>query len=130
MNNEVTIWDNRPRLANLTPKEEYDYISNIINNLKSVKEMTIDDWIGFNEEDPDEGPKTEFYDIRYIIGTNGEYQHVQLTIACGGPTIIMYTQTKDCHLYWGGDHYSITIDLEICEAIDDHFEQYYDATRS
>ena len=127
MTNEekFTVWDNRPKLITLegdnTPLT--DWIQSAKAQLKGAQERTLEDWIGVDEETGEHN--RDFLNIDFIIGSDGEYKSVILLDTFGGPNCYLRTDDKEYHLYWGGEHYSVPIDTNICDAIDEHFEEYY-----
>ena len=74
--------------------------------------------------DDNEWEHPEFYDIKVIMSLDGKYHGCEVAIAVGGPGIYIHTREKECHLYWGGSHYYITLDSSLCEALDDYIEQF------
>ena len=123
--NDIAIWDHRPHLANLeednTPGT--DWIRSVKAQLLHAANATTEDWIGTNEEGY---PNRDFLDIKYIIDQDGNYENVELLCTFGGPNCYLHTKECEYHLYWGGDHYSVSLDADVCEAIDDHFRNYYE----
>ena len=121
---KFTVWDNRPNLIELKDDgtNQTAWIRSAKAQLKGAQERTIKDWIDVDEDGYD---NNEFLNIDFIIGSEGEYKSVILLDTFGGPNCYLKTDDKEYHLYWGGEHYSVPIDTKICEAIDEHFEEYY-----
>ena len=125
--NDIAIWNHRPQLANLEEDNTHqtDWIRSVKHQLAHAANATIEDWIGIDEET--EEPNNDFLDITFIINQEGDYQHVELLDTYGGPNCWLRTKECEYHLYWGGDHYSVSLDAGVCEAIDDHFRNYYES---
>ena len=84
----------------------------------------------------DNGEATDLYsyfedalDIEYHIGGDGEYRGVAVTIATGGPHIEVDTSDRAVKLWWGGDKAQWSICGDTADAIDEIFEEYYQAIR-
>ncbi len=82
----------------------------------------------------DNGEATDLYsyfedalDIEYRINGNGEYKSVAVTITTGGPHIEVDTGDGAVKLWWGGEKAEWSIDRNTVDAIDDIFEEYYQA---
>lgn len=131
MREEVTIWERRDiivNLNNLDPNDRHhDWMRSAKAQLEHATRRTIDDWIGLDEESGE--PNNEFYNIEYIIGSDGKYKHVILLDACGGPSCYLYTASCEYHLCWAGTRWYVMIDRDICEAINEHFEQYFECLK-
>ena len=129
-----TVWDNRATLINLKEKDDGTnqtaWIRTALHQLQAAQKRTLEDWMGPDEDDDpeDHHPDANFLGVRYIIDYEGDYLSVILTDAYGGPNCYLRTDDKEYHLYWGGEHYSVPISLDICEKIDEYFEEYYNST--
>ena len=84
----------------------------------------------------DNGEATDLYsyfrdalDITYYISGNGEYRGVAVTITTGGPHIEVDTNDMAVKLWWGGYKAQWNINRNTAEAIDEIFEEYYQAIR-
>ena len=84
----------------------------------------------------DNGEATDLYsyfedalDITYYIGGDGEYRGVAVTITTGGPHIEVDTNDSAVKLCWGGEKAQWRISRNTAEAIDEIFEEYYQAIR-
>ena len=84
----------------------------------------------------DNGEATDLYsyfedafDIVYHIGGDGEYRGVAVTIATGGPHIEVDTDDMAVKLWWGGYKAQWNINRNTAGAIDEIFEDYYQAIR-
>lgn len=71
----------------------------------------------------------EIYDTEYYIGGDGEYRGVRLMIACGGPNVYIDTREREVQLYWWQDHARYYIDKDVCDAIDELYEDIYRSIR-
>jgi predicted RNA-binding Zn-ribbon protein involved in translation (DUF1610 family) len=67
----------------------------------------------------------DVYDIEYRIGSDKQLRSVQVMVACGGPNIYIDTASKAVELYWWGEHASYPISPDVCEEIDNYFEEIY-----
>lgn len=68
-------------------------------------------------------------DITYYISGNGEYRGVAVTITTGGPHIEVDTNDMAVKLWWGTEAAQWGISRDTAEAIDEIFEEYYQAIR-
>lgn len=66
------------------------------------------------------------YDIEYRIGTGKEYRSVKVMVACGGPNIYIDTAAREVQLYWWTESASCRIDRDVCEELDNYFEELYE----
>lgn len=64
-------------------------------------------------------------DIEYRIGSDKQLRSVQIMVTCGGPNIYIDTASKQVELYWWGDRASYPIENDVCDEIDDFFEEIY-----
>lgn len=64
-------------------------------------------------------------DIEYRIGGDRELRSVCIMVACGGPNIYIDTGNKKVELYWWTETASAPIDCDVCEAIEEIFEDIY-----
>lgn len=67
----------------------------------------------------------DVYDIEYRIGSDKELRSVQIMVACGGPNIFIDTDSKQVELYWWSDRASYPIDYDVCDKINNYFEEIY-----
>lgn len=65
------------------------------------------------------------YNIDYVCNSYKELQAVRIMIACGGPNIYINTWDKKVELYWWTEHGEHWLDNDLCEAINEVFEQYW-----
>lgn len=65
------------------------------------------------------------YDINYVIDANREYKAVRIMVACGGPNIYINTWDRCVELYWWGNDAKAWLPSEICDAIDEVFEEFF-----
>lgn len=80
------------------------------------------------EESIENSTGTEWFNIEYRIDSSGEYKSVQLMVAAGGPNCYIDTEDQKFHLYSWGDHYSTPLSQEVCDGLDEYFEEYYQMT--
>ena len=70
------------------------------------------------------------FDIEYSIdGDSGDYRGVRLMIACGGPNVYVDTRRKEVFLAWGGDYADAYLPTEVCDEIDQIWEESYQCLR-
>ncbi len=84
----------------------------------------------------DNGEATDLYsyfqdalDVNYYVDRYGDYRSVAVTIATGGPHIEVDTNDMAVKLWWGGYKAQWNINRNTAEAIDEIFEEYYQAIR-
>lgn len=65
-------------------------------------------------------------DIEYRVGADRQYRSVRIMVACGGPNIFIDTKTGCVELYWGTDHTSWTIRMDVVDSIDSLFSEHYE----
>ena len=122
--------------------DEYtDDLKSYIGNLKYAYEQTLQSWLTSIDEDDledmDEDEREEamaenhrdWLDIEYRINHNGEYNSVQVTVSTGGPNCYIDTKDKNFHLYTWGDHYYVPLTKEVCDGLDEYFEEMYTCTK-
>lgn len=68
---------------------------------------------------------TDIYDVEYRIGGDGEFRSVCLMVACGGPNIYIDTSTHNVELYWYNERAASWIPSEVCDEINELFEEEY-----
>ena len=80
----------------------------------------------------EEGEVATFYDyfndaldIEYTIGSDKAYRGVRIMVACGGPNIYVDTRAGEVQLFWWTDHATAWVQREVCDAIDEVWEEYY-----
>lgn len=120
-----------------TQKDLERMCDNIAEELKNV-------YNGIELEDEDEadmyglevGDTLSFYDyfndaldIEYTIGGDGTFRGVRIMVACGGSNIWVDTLRGEVFGAWWSDRASAWIPSEICNEIDEVFEEYYNCTR-
>jgi predicted RNA-binding Zn-ribbon protein involved in translation (DUF1610 family) len=64
-------------------------------------------------------------DIEYRIGSDKQYRSVCIMVTCGGPNIYIDTASKNVEFYWWGEKAHYRIDRDVCNEIDNIFEEYY-----
>ena len=117
-----------------TANELHDYVNSIANDLRKLYEHEPTD--EERERAEETGDACDLYtyfndplDIEYTISGRGDYLGARIAVALGGPNI--YINTRDGYVqgYWGTDRAEAWIPSEICEEIDNIFEEYYEFTR-
>ena len=64
-------------------------------------------------------------DIEYRVGSDKQLRSVRIMVAWGGPNIYIDTASRAVELYWWGDNASYPIDSDVCDEIDQYFEEIY-----
>ena len=67
------------------------------------------------------------YNISYVVNCNKEFEAVRVMIACGGPNIYINTWDKQVELYWWSESGKAYLDNDLCNAINEIFEEQYNA---
>lgn len=68
---------------------------------------------------------SDVLDIEYRLGSDRKLRSVKLLLAWGGPNIWLDTDTNSVDLYWWGDHAEEGLLPEVCEAINEAFEELF-----
>lgn len=66
---------------------------------------------------------------RYSINSCLRYIAVRLTLTCGGPNIYLDTDTGEIEGFWGSDHYAVPVSDDVIAAVDEWYEDIFDALR-
>jgi hypothetical protein len=69
----------------------------------------------------------DYYDIEYRIDQKGEYKSVEVAIGLGGPNVYIDTRHKAVRLFWSNDYAEHYLSDSACNAVDDYFEEKYNA---
>lgn len=64
-------------------------------------------------------------DIEYLINSDRTFKAVRVLVAFGGPNIYVDTITGKVSLYWWNEEGEAWIPSELCEAINETFEELY-----
>lgn len=88
------------------------------------------DLIGSAESDPWESVSFCDYfesalDIDYITNSSKEYKACRIMVAFGGPNIYVNTWDRKVELYWWTESGSFYLSSDVCNAIDDWAEEYW-----
>ena len=68
---------------------------------------------------------SDFYDVDFVVGSDKKYKACRVLVAFGGPNIYIDTWKKQVQLYWWSDTATADIPEELCEQIDEFFEEIY-----
>lgn len=103
----------------------------LFNALKDMQAYVIN---SFKEErkDNEEDEEDSFYDVldsEFTVGSDLHYKSVNICLCFGGPTILLDTSCARLIGYWGFEEESLPIPYDICDEIDDYFENYYNCTK-
>ena len=66
-------------------------------------------------------------DIDYITNSRKEYKACRIMVACGGPNIYINTLERKVELYWWTESGSYYLSSDVCNAIDEWAEEYYNS---
>lgn len=84
---------------------------------------------GFTDEDGEEKSMYDYLsdilDYSITIDSQMRYQSCKVWVALGGPNIWIDTANREICLAWGGERDSIYLNGDICDEIDDYFEEIY-----
>lgn len=112
-------------------KDGYEYKENEVGDMVYVineEEIEEDDIETVSLYDYFTGDN--IYDIKYTVnGGDLSYSGVCLMVTCGGPNIYIDTNTRKVELYWWSDRAYASIDYDVCIAIDEYWEEMYNAMR-
>lgn len=65
------------------------------------------------------------YDIAYTVDARKDYRSVRIMVACGGPNIYIDTASRAVELYWWTESASYPLSIDVCDMIDEEFEELY-----
>lgn len=68
-------------------------------------------------------------DIEYTISQNMDYIGTDIAVALGGPNVYINTRDKRVEAYWAGDTGSYPLDSDLCNELDELFEEQYQLAR-
>ena len=69
----------------------------------------------------------DYYNLEYRIESDRRtVRSVQIMVACGGPNIYIDTASKAVELYWWSDRADYPLSYEVCNAIDEMFQELWD----
>ena len=102
-----------------------DYLENIYTELNAIYEgkATNDDGEQATMYDYFEDP----LDFEYTIASNGEYLGVRVYVTLGGPNVWIDTRRGEIGGAWGTDRADRWLPREICDEIDEVFQEYFAA---
>ena len=110
----------------MTNNENMDY-------LKRVREEIEMYYNGFEE---DEEEKTLFdylanvLDYEIAINSSFEYSSCKVWVTLGGPNIWIDTASNEIKLAWGCERAELWLPSEICDEINDYFEELYNCRQA
>lgn len=97
-------------------------LRNIVEGYANAR--TIEEFFG-EDETVFDGIAEYIVDYNFIIDSNHDYLGVNLTLAFGGPNIYADTHSGVVKGYWGSDSVVRVIASEVCEALDEYFEEIW-----
>ena len=102
-----------------------NYIDNIYDELNAIYE---------GKAENDDGEQASFYDYfddaldwEYYVDRNGDYNGVQVYVTLGGPNVWIDTRRGEIAGAWGTDRADRWLPREICDEIDEVFQEYFAA---
>lgn len=112
-------------------KELQNYVDSIRDDLNKLYEADFTD--EERERLEEEGEPTDVYtyfndalDIEYIIGGCKDFRGVRIAVAIGGPNVYVDTRRGTIEGYWGSDEAEAWLPSEICDEINEMFEEIYE----
>lgn len=101
--------------------ENRDYLLRVREEIKNY-------YNGF-EEDGEERSLYDYLsdalDYEITINSSMEYSSCKVWITLGGPNVWIDTREREIKLAWGGERESIYLDSDICDEIDEYFQEFY-----
>lgn len=64
-------------------------------------------------------------DIEFCIGPDMQFRSVRIAVTLGGPNIYVDTRRGVVEGFWGTEHYERWVPSEICDEINNIFEEYF-----
>lgn len=69
----------------------------------------------------------DYLNLEYRIESDRRtVRSVQIMVTCGGPNIYIDTASKAVELYWWSDRADYPLSYEVCNAIDEMFQELWD----
>ena len=68
---------------------------------------------------------SDYLDIDYVIDSQKQFKAVRVMIAFGGPNIFIDTYYGEVQLYWWTEHATAKLSSDICDEIDEIFQEFY-----
>ena len=64
-------------------------------------------------------------DFEYTITSRREYKSVKIWVTLGGPNVWIDTSDSYVRLAWGSDREEYPLNYDVCDEINDIFEEFY-----
>lgn len=116
-----------------TDSNGYDYLIDDDNNVfcESGSDYETDDSIDIDtlEDYTIYDYFSDVYDIEWTLSSDFSYKGVRLMVACGGPNIYVDTMTRNVELYWWTESAKYSLSMDVVNAINEYFEEYYECCR-
>lgn len=116
-------------------KELENMVTSIRDKLNSLYEADYTD--EERDEMEEKGEAYDLYsyfsdalDIEYTISGNMDFLGARIAVALGGPNIYVDTRRGYVEGFWGCDHWESWIPSEVCDEINEIFEEQYNAARA
>lgn len=97
--------------------------------LLGIREELEKYYNGFEDEDGNDVSMFDYLqdvlDYEILINSSLEYKACKVWITLGGPNVWIDTDCNEIRLAWGADRESLWLPSEICEEIDNYFEELY-----
>ena len=69
----------------------------------------------------------DILDIKYVVDREKKYLGAKILLTFGGPNIYLDTYHGELQLYWCTTEEKFSVDKNLCNAVDDIFEEYYNS---
>ena len=113
-------------------KELKNYVDSIAQDLRKLYDADFSE--SEREEMENDGQPFDLWsyfddalDIEYVISGNGDFRGCIIAVTLGGPNVYVDTRHGIVDGYWGSDHETAWIPVEICDEINYLFEDTYRA---
>lgn len=68
-------------------------------------------------------------DIEYTISSNMDFLGAEIAVALGGPSVYINTRDRRVEAYWGEEQAYFLLDSDLCDELDELFEDMYQSAR-
>ena len=67
----------------------------------------------------------DFLGVDYVVDSEKHYKGARIMITCGGPNIYIDSYSGEVQLYWWSERATAVIPANICEEINNVFQEFY-----
>jgi len=96
-------------------QDNFDYCKSIADNLIKARSQGI--LIEYFDD---------VLDFTFQVNSKKEYMSVKVYVTLGGPNVHICTREKAVKLFWGTDHATYRLPCDVCDSIDEMFQEIYD----